>query len=31
MSLQLIIFMVALGLSLLILVLEVVYFTGSDE
>jgi hypothetical protein len=31
MSLQLIIFMVALGLSLLILVLGVVYFTGSDE
>ena len=31
MSLQLIIFMVALGLSLLILVLGVVYFTGSEE
>jgi hypothetical protein len=30
-SVQLIIFMVAMALSVLILVLGVVYFTGSDE
>jgi hypothetical protein len=31
MSVQLIIFMVAMAVSVLILVLGVVYFTGSDE